>query len=505
MRRESDLDGAARGTAGRWRTLRRPRPFGLLWGAATISALGDGVHWIALPLLAASVTSDPRLVSLVSVAEQLPWVLFGLLAGALADRVDRRRVLWRLDLVRAGIVAVLAGTVLTDSVTLPVVLLVAFTLTSVGTVYDAASAAMVPALVPVAERPAANGRLQAGTLVADTLLGAPVGATLFTLYAAAPFLVDTASFAVAAALVAAIPVAAAPHTLRTAAPTRSDRTAAPAGTGGTLAAPAHDAAVPVRDEAAAPVRAEAAAPVRDEAAVPVRDEAAVPVRDEAAAPSVRGVGAASPVHAGRTRTSLRSDIGAGLRFLLAHRLLRRLCWYGALINLVTTVAVALLVLYTRDVLHLDSLGYGLLVAAFAVGGVLGSLLAGRLARAIGGRPALLTALVLGALGAAGIALAPHPVPAAVAVGVFGAANGLWGVVAVSLRQSLVPDALFGRVTSAFRLVTLGVGPLGALAAGFVAHRYGLRAPIVVAAALLVAGTLVAPLLLRRTDLPVATG
>ncbi|WP_169745790.1 MFS transporter [Actinocatenispora sera] len=481
MRRESDLDGAARGTAGRWRTLRRPRPFGLLWGAGTISALGDGVHWIALPLLAASVTSDPRLVSLVSVAEQLPWVLFGLLAGALADRVDRRRVLWRLDLVRAGIVAVLAGTVLTDSVTLPVVLLVAFTLTTVGTVYDAASAAMVPALVPVAERPAANGRLQAGTLVADTLLGAPVGATLFTLYAAAPFLVDTASFAVAAALVAAIPVAAAPHTLRTAAPTRSDRTAAPAGTGGTLAAPAHDAAVPVRDEAA------------------------VPVRGEAAAPSVRGVGAASPVHAGRTRTSLRSDIGAGLRFLLAHRLLRRLCWYGALINLVTTVAVALLVLYTRDVLHLDSLGYGLLVAAFAVGGVLGSLLAGRLARAIGGRPALLTALVLGALGAAGIALAPHPVPAAVAVGVFGAANGLWGVVAVSLRQSLVPDALFGRVTSAFRLVTLGVGPLGALAAGFVAHRYGLRAPIVVAAALLVAGTLVAPLLLRRTDLPVATG
>ncbi|BCJ34607.1 MFS transporter [Actinocatenispora thailandica] len=387
----------------------------MLWGAGTVSALGDGVHWIALPLLAASVTRDPRLVSLVSVAEQLPWVLFGLLAGALADRVDRRRVLWRLDLVRAGIVAVLAGTVLTGTVTLPVVLLVAFTLTSFGTVYDSAAAAMVPALVPVAERPAANGRLQAGVLVADTLLGAPVGATLFTLLAAAPFLVDTASFAVAAALVAAIPAGAAP------------------------AAPA----------AAAPVRV---------------------------------------------------DVATGLRFLLGHRLLRRLCAYGALINLVTTVAVALLVLYTRDVLHLGSLGYGLLVAAFAVGGVLGSLLAGRLAAAIGGRAALLTALGCGALGAAGIALAEHPVPAGISVGVFGAASGLCGVVAVSIRQSLVPDELFGRVTSAFRLVTLGVGPLGALAAGFVAHRYGLRAPVAGAAALLLAGTCAAPSLLRRADL-----
>ncbi|GAA3510957.1 MFS transporter [Actinocatenispora rupis] len=394
----------------------RVRPFGLLWVASTISALGDGVHWIALPLLAASVTTDPRLVSLVSVAEQLPWVLFGLLAGALADRVDRRRVLWRLDVVRAAVVAVLAATVLTGTVTLPVVLVVAFALTSVGTLYDSASAAMVPALVPEAQRPAANGRLQAGMLVADTLLGAPVGATLFTALAAAPFLVDAASFAAAAILVAAIPVRAAP-------------------------------------------------------------------------PATRAAG------------TVRADVVAGLRFLLGHRLLRRLCAYGALLNLVTTVAVALLVLYTRGVLHLGSLGYGLLVAAFAVGGVLGSLTAGRIAAAVGSRTVLLAAVAVGGAGATGMALATHPVPAGIAVGVFGAANGLWSVVAVSTRQSLVPDRMLGRVSSAFRLVTLGAGPLGALAAGFVAHRYGLRAPIAGAATLLVLGAVLAPALFTRADLP----
>jgi MFS family permease len=355
-------------------------------------------------------------VSLVSVAEQLPWVLFGLVAGALADRVDRRRVLWRIDLIRAGTVAVLVATVLTGTVSLPVVLAVAFTLTSFGTLYDSAAAAFVPALVPDADRPRANGRLQAGMLVADTLLGAPVGATLFAALAAAPFLVDAVSFALAAALVAAIPVDAVP-----------------------------------------------------------------------AAP--------------RTGGRVRADVVAGLRFLLGHRLLRRLCAYGALINLVTTVAVALLVLYTREVLHLGTLGYGVLVAAFAVGGVLGSLGAGRLAAATGRRAALLAGLALAAAGAAGMAVAGHPVPAGAAVGVFGAANGVWGVVAVSTRQSLVPEGLFGRVNSAFRLVTLGVGPLGALAAGFVAHRYGLRGPIAGAATLLLAGTLAAPALLRRADLP----
>lgn len=393
----------------------RVRPFGLLWGASTISALGDGVHWIALPLLAASVTTDPRLVSLVSVAEQLPWVLFGLAAGALADRVDRRRVLWRIDLVRAGIVAVLVATVLTGTVTLPVILAVAFTLTSFGTLYDSAAAAYVPALVPVAERPRANGRLQAGMLVADTLLGAPVGATLFAALAAAPFLVDTLSFAVAAVLVAAIPASAVPA-------------------------------------------------------------------------------------AARTTGRMRADVTAGLRFLAGHRLLRRLCAYGAVINLMTTVTVALLVLYTRSVLHLGTLGYGVLVAAFAVGGVLGSLGAGRLSAAIGRRAALLAALTIAAVGAAGMALADHPVPAGVAVGVFGAANGLWGVLAITTRQSLVPEGFLGRVNSAFRLVTLGVGPLGALAAGLVAHRYGLRVPIACAATLLVAGAAAAPVLVNRADL-----
>jgi MFS family permease len=65
--------------------------FAKLWAAQGISNLGDGVYGTALPLLAATLTRDPLLVSLVSFAEWLPWLLFGLLSGALLDRWDRRR------------------------------------------------------------------------------------------------------------------------------------------------------------------------------------------------------------------------------------------------------------------------------------------------------------------------------------------------------------------------------------------------------------------------------
>jgi MFS family permease len=70
---------------GRSRT-RLGAEFGKLWAAVAVSNLGDGVYVTALPLLAASLTRDPLLVSLVTFAEWLPWLLFGLVSGALLDR-----------------------------------------------------------------------------------------------------------------------------------------------------------------------------------------------------------------------------------------------------------------------------------------------------------------------------------------------------------------------------------------------------------------------------------
>ena len=185
--------------------MKSSRGFTLLWLAATTSALGDGVRWIALPLLAVRVSTDPGTVALVTAAEQAPWLLFGLFAGVLADRYDRRRVIWWTDLGRAALAAGFAVAVVCGAATIALIAAVGFLLTCGETVSAAATGGLVPALVPAPHRPAANGRLQAGVLVTDTLIGSPLGAVLFTVAAGLPFAVDAVTFLAAAVLIALVP------------------------------------------------------------------------------------------------------------------------------------------------------------------------------------------------------------------------------------------------------------------------------------------------------------
>ena len=88
-------------------------PFRWLLGSSWLSNIADGIQVAAGPLLVASETRDPLLVSLAAVLQYLPFLLFGLFAGVVADRVDRRRLVAIADLCRVVVVAVLVGTVVT--------------------------------------------------------------------------------------------------------------------------------------------------------------------------------------------------------------------------------------------------------------------------------------------------------------------------------------------------------------------------------------------------------
>ncbi|MBQ1010500.1 MFS transporter [Micromonospora sp. M51] len=186
------------------------RDFRLLWSAAVSSRFGDALRTPALALLAATVTRDPRIIAAVTVAGQLPPLLFGLLGGVYADRWDRRRTMAVVDGVRAGVVAALAVVVALNRVSVPVLLVAAFLLAALGTLFDSASFALLPAVVPPDALPRANGRLQAGSAVAGGFLGAPAAGVLFAVAPALPFALDAVTFAVAAVLVLAL--APAPRT-----------------------------------------------------------------------------------------------------------------------------------------------------------------------------------------------------------------------------------------------------------------------------------------------------
>ncbi|GAA4785856.1 MFS transporter [Streptomyces sanyensis] len=178
--------------------------FRLIWASVVVSGIGSGMRYVALPLLATELTSDPRKVSLVFLAGQLPWPLVMLYAGVVADRFDRRRVMFSVDAGRAVVAAALALVVALGDVTLLVLMLVAALLDLGQRFYAGAWAGIVPVIVAPGIRDRGNSALQGGSVVATLIVGNPVGAILFDVDHTLPLAFDALSFAVAALLIAAL-------------------------------------------------------------------------------------------------------------------------------------------------------------------------------------------------------------------------------------------------------------------------------------------------------------
>jgi predicted MFS family arabinose efflux permease len=183
------------------------------------------------------------------------------------------------------------------------------------------------------------------------------------------------------------------------------------------------------------------------------------------------------------RPTIRTQIAEGLRWLARHRLLRVVAVLLGVYNFANQMGQAILVLLATQTLHLGTRGYGFLLAATAVGSVVGGLVAPRLTRRLGMLPSLITGGVIDAAVFVGVGLAPDAAVAAVMLAGQGFAVTMWNVVTVSLRQRIVPAHLLGRVNSVYRMLGWGLMPAGALVGGFVAGAAGLRAPYIVAGVL----------------------
>jgi len=177
------------------------RSFRWLLASSVISNVGDGIALAAGPLLVASQTRDPLLVSMALLAQQLPNVLFGLPAGAIADRFDRRRIVATVNLVRAAVLMVLAATIMGGSVSIAIVLAALFVLGTAEIFADVSSSSLVPRVVPRAHLGVANARLTGSFLLTNLLLAPPIGAFLFSIGMALPFAANAACFALGAVLV----------------------------------------------------------------------------------------------------------------------------------------------------------------------------------------------------------------------------------------------------------------------------------------------------------------
>jgi len=366
--------------------------FRWLLGSAIVTNLGDGVAIAAGPLLVASLTRDPFLVSLAFLSEQLPVLLFGFLSGAVADRLDRRKVVVTVNLGRALVLAILAATIAMGTVSIAIVLVGLFVLGTGETFANVSTSSLLPRIVTRADLGIANARTQGAFLLANQLVGPPIGAFLFAVGMAIPFGVDATGFALGAVLVSRM---------------------------------------------------------------------AVDVAREA------------PRAAG---SSLRRDLAEGFRWLVGHPPMRTLALTIVAFNVTFGAAWSVLVLYARERLGMDAVGFGLITTAIAVGGIVGTSSYGRLERrfALGDimRVGLLietaTHLVLALTTSAAVVLATMVV--------FGAHAFVWGTTSTVVRQRAVPDALLGRVTGVYQVGLTGGIIVGTPIGGLLARTFGITAP-----------------------------
>ena len=189
------------------------RSFRWLLAGATINNVGDGIVLAAGPLLVASQTSDPLLISMAALSGYLPFLLFGVLGGAAADRFDRRRMVIAVDLVRSFALVVLVATIVTGSVSIAVVLVTLFVLGTAEVFADSASSTLLPGLVARDDLAVANARMQGAFLLTNQLVAPPIGAFLFATGMALPFATNAVCFVLGALLISRVVTGRRPEVL----------------------------------------------------------------------------------------------------------------------------------------------------------------------------------------------------------------------------------------------------------------------------------------------------
>ncbi|MEQ1873514.1 MAG: MFS transporter [Ilumatobacteraceae bacterium] len=209
---------------------------------------------------------------------------------------------------------------------------------------------------------------------------------------------------------------------------------------------------------------------------------------------------AARANATAASTSLITEMREGLNWLARHHVLRNLTLGVALMNMALAATQATFVLFAIEELDISKRWFGPLVAIIGAGSLLAGIVGGRVVSKVGRRFAMLVAGLAPVLTSLAIGLLPVAWWVILMTTVQALTITIWSIVAVTLRQQLVPDHLFGRVNSVYRWISTGVMPIGAIIGGLTADWFGLRAPYFAAAALLMMAYAVVALRLSAAEL-----
>lgn len=185
------------------------RDFGRLWTAAAFSNLADGIGRTAVPLIATTLTRDPLAIAVIGALAFLPWLVFGLPAGMIVDRFDRRWIMAIANTLRGGVALWLAVLTVTGDISLWALWIGTLVFGLGETLFDNATNAVVPGLVTRAQLDRANGRMQAAQVTIDSFISQPIAGVLFAVSLALPLWIGSAGYLVPIALALLLPLSAA--------------------------------------------------------------------------------------------------------------------------------------------------------------------------------------------------------------------------------------------------------------------------------------------------------
>lgn len=368
------------GSDGLW----RDRAFTRWLTAKVLSTCGSVITLIALPIMAYRISGSASVTALVAACEAAPYLLFGLVAGALTDRWDRKRVMVTADVLSAALIASLPLAHLLAQVTVPHVLLVAFCGPAIGVFLDGAVFGAIPMLVGRGRIAHANSVVWGLASVCEIALPALVGVTLAAVHPSTLMAADALTFAASAALIVSI--------------TR-----------------------PMTDP----------------------DRVRPPL-------TVRQLG---------------RDIAEGLRYLVRHPGVRSMTVIGSLQCVAGGGVVAVMVVWIDQRLGAGTSGlrFGVVYGAWAAGSLLASLLVPRLVRVRSLPQVVLGALPVNAALALLVPLVTTWWQGAAVLAGWSVAYSAIVLSSVSYRQQVTPEAMLGRVNTAGRMLSWGLGWTGGAA------------------------------------------
>ena len=373
-----------------------------LWTATAISNLGDGVSMVAYPWLASAVTRSPILIAAAGFASRLPWLVFTLHAGVLTDRFDRRKLIVAMDFMR-GLLTVFVGAV------------VYFNRDS----------------FPALDELTTITNLQTNWPIYFTLL---ITAFLFGL---AEVLRDNSAQTL-------MPSVVEKENLETA---NGRMWSAESLTNSFIGPPLGSLLIGIA------------------IFIPFFFDAVSFFFAVALIASLQGTFKPVADEKGREKINFKAEIKEGYAWLWAHPLLRPMAIILGSMNGLATMVGATYILFAQEVLQTSVFTFAVLGTAGAVGGTIGGLLAPKVSAKLGSGRSLAMVLAAAPIGSLIIALTTtwQVVWVVVLFETFFAI--LWNTITVSLRQSIIPTHLLGRVNSVYRFFAWGSIPIGMFLGG----------------------------------------